>query len=732
MTYLSRIPALILYPALLLLVFRVQAQTPGQNKSLLLHASVQANPAQITLHWQPPANATGFDIYRKNKSALNWGFPIVSGLPGNSDNWTDSDVQAGNAYEYAVVKTGGTVAYGYIYAGIDLPEQTWRGQMLLVYDTLTTQSLQPAIRRWIRDVEGDGWQVIPIGIDPGDAVSAVKSRIQDAYNRAPQQVKSAFLLGRVPVPYSGLIAPDGHTPDHLGAWPTDGYYADINGNWTDVSINNSGASQARNRNVPGDGKFDQNIFPSDLELQIGRVDMRNLPAFGLSETQLLKRYLDKNHAYRNKHFSAQNRALVDDNFTGMAEGFSASGWRSFGPICGPANVAATDYFGAMRTDSYQWSYGCGAGSYTSCSGVGNASNFAADSLRSVFTMLFGSYFGDWDSPSNNLLRAALANGSTLSNCWAGRPFWHLHHMALGETLGFSAITSMNNSSTYDANFGMRGVHTALMGDPSLRAHIVAPPHTLEIAQAGNDAELRWAAAADTVLGYNIYRRAGGGAFEKVNAAIVTDTAFSDPCLPDTGEYHYMVRAVRREITPSGSYFNLSTGISDTLRVQERFPAMADFSYTVANDTQFTFVNRSQNAIRYQWSFGDGNSSSQDNPTHTYARSGLYPVSLVALSPCGNDTFQLVIDILVASREAVAGTPTRIYPNPGSGTFYIESASPMLQLSVFDMMGSLVYAENFKGRTLSHVLNLNASPGMYNLRIQHHDNRVQVYRLVLRK
>ena len=70
---------------------------------------------------------------------------------------------------------------------------------------------------------------------------------------------SLFLLGHVPVPYSGNINPDGH-PDHQGAWPADGYYADMDGTWTDISVNNTVATGTRNDNVPGDGKFDQSIF----------------------------------------------------------------------------------------------------------------------------------------------------------------------------------------------------------------------------------------------------------------------------------------------------------------------------------------------------------------------------------------------------------------------------------------------------------------------------------------
>src|SRR5690606_22255701 len=136
-------------------------------------------------------------------------------------------------------------------------------------------------------------------------------------------------------------------------------------------------------------------------------------------------------AYRHKLFSSVNRALIDDNFPSMAEGFSASGWMSFSPLCHPDSIVTTDYRTTMASESHLWSYGCGAGSYTSCNGIGNSSNFATDSLLSVFTMLFGSYFGDWDSPSNNFLRMPLGNGTTLANCWSGRPFWFFHHMAMG-------------------------------------------------------------------------------------------------------------------------------------------------------------------------------------------------------------------------------------------------------------------------------------------------------------
>jgi len=54
--------------------------------------------------------------------------------------------------------------------------------------------------------------------------------------------------------------------------------------------------------------------------------------------------------------------------------------------------------------------------------------------------------------TNNLLRAQLGTTNyTLTSVWASRPNWMFHHMALGETIGFSTRVTQNNSGLYDGN-----------------------------------------------------------------------------------------------------------------------------------------------------------------------------------------------------------------------------------------------------------------------------------------
>ncbi len=549
-----------IFPAVQLPLF---AQTPVQ-KTIQVTTQVQTSPPVITFTWQPVTGASGFQIYRKTKDAVSWGVS-VSSLPGSATTYSDTSVTAGEDYEYRIYSSGTVTANTYLYAGIDVPQTDDRGKIILLVDSMLSIPLETEIGRLINNIKGDGWQVIRYEISRYSTPPVVKSIIQAAYNADPLGVRAVFLLGHIPVPYSGFLNPDGH-PDHKGAWPADGYYGDFTTNWTDITVNDTTASRLQNRNVPGDGKFDQSVLSNQLQLQIGRVDLANMPAFSANETVLMKQYLDKNHDFRHKVINPERRALIDDNFGYFSgEAFATGGWRNFTAIFPPQTISAGDYFTDMSADSYLWSYGCGAGSYTNCSGVGNTTAFASNAPRSVFTMLFGSYFGDWDS-QNNLLRAPLASaGWGLTSSWSGRPHHIYHHMSLGENAGYAIWRTMRNTSTYETGYGAGFVNIALMGDPTLRMHVVHPPSNLLALFSQSMVDLSWDASADTVEGYHIYRMdKATGQYQRITQASVTGLSFTDTS-PGNSTNHYMVRAVKLEYSNSGTYHNLSQGVFDSVQ-----------------------------------------------------------------------------------------------------------------------------------------------------------------------
>ncbi|WP_299443197.1 PKD domain-containing protein [uncultured Aquimarina sp.] len=95
--------------------------------------------------------------------------------------------------------------------------------------------------------------------------------------------------------------------------------------------------------------------------------------------------------------------------------------------------------------------------------------------------------------------------------------------------------------------------------------------------------------------------------------------------------------------------NLSTGYSDYSSVglysisgsyppgNNNQPPIANFEAT-EDCNQVTFRSTSINTVTsYLWDFGDGNTATSQNPTHTYTDNGSYTVSLTVTNDIGNDT-----------------------------------------------------------------------------------------------
>ena len=389
--------------------------------------------------------------------------------------------------------------------------------------------------------------------------------------------------------------------------------------------------------------------------------------------------------------------MIDDNFGYFSgEAFAASGYKNFAPLVGTNSVTAADYFTSMTGNSYLWSYGCGGGSYTSASGIGNTSNFASSSLQGVFTMLFGSYFGDWDAP-NSFLKAPLAQGNILTCVWSGRPHYQFHHMGLGENIGYGVLLTQNNpAGLYFASpTGITGqwVHNGLMGDPTLRNDVLAPVSNVVATKAGNDCHISWTASPEQNLaGYNIYVKNDSlKSYTKLNNSPITATTYTDYCLQVKSIYSYMVRALKLETTSSGSYYNMSEGISDTAYNATNFVSATAFNYTL-NGTTLQVQSTAQVPVTLAWDFGNGSTSTSSMASTAYTANGIYVVSLIATSACLTDTAYLSINITeTALRQNKMPHSVSAFPNPTKALFTLNiPASEEATVVVFDAIGKEVF------------------------------------------
>ena len=223
----------------------------------------------------------------------------------------------------------------------------------MIVDSSLTTALWQELARLKQDLVGDGWLVLRHDVAQTATILSIKSLIQADYLADPTQVRAVLLFAHIPVPYAGNLVPDGHVPEHRGAWPADVFYGDMdnvatgcqaNDIWTDCIVNTDNNEPSppdqRNRNIPGDGRFDPSLsdyerIPSNVELEIGRVDLYLLNAFTATETELLRNYLNKDHAFRHKTMTILQdpdiqRGLVANTFdTAVSDyDFAASGWRN--------------------------------------------------------------------------------------------------------------------------------------------------------------------------------------------------------------------------------------------------------------------------------------------------------------------------------------------------------------------------------------------------------------------
>jgi PKD repeat protein len=153
-----------------------------------------------------------------------------------------------------------------------------------------------------------------------------------------------------------------------------------------------------------------------------------------------------------------------------------------------------------------------------------------------------------------------------------------------------------------------------------------------------------------------------------------------------------------------------------------FPTAA-FEYTL-NQGTVTVSNASQNATSYAWNFGDGSTSTEAAPTHTYAASGTYTIEMTASNACGASTLQkTVVVVLVGAEEPEWLRHFSLFPNPNAGVFTLTmegAAQDELVFTLFNAVGQMLRYEtvDFRSGTLTHTFEWRDLPSaMYTLQVQ---------------
>lgn len=150
-----------------------------------------------------------------------------------------------------------------------------------------------------------------------------------------------------------------------------------------------------------------------------------------------------------------------------------------------------------------------------------------------------------------------------------------------------------------------------------------------------------------------------------------------------------------------------------------FNLHAGYNYQSDGNT-ITFHSTSVNFISLSWNFGDGQMSSELQPSHTYQQDGSYPVVLTATSTKGcQDSSVQVIQVSATSLSDRSGDVCKIFSDPLSGNIVVSPSTANgdidYNINLYDLSGKMVFEKtNLAG---DYQITCNQfSPGLYLIRL----------------
>ena len=163
-----------------------------------------------------------------------------------------------------------------------------------------------------------------------------------------------------------------------------------------------------------------------------------------------------------------------------------------------------------------------------------------------------------------------------------------------------------------------------------------------------------------------------------------------------------------------------TNVSDPFVVKvDPLPVAHASDYN--NLLNVSFYDFSLNATSWNWNFGDGQSSTLQDPTHIYDTAGTYTVILTAIDSCGSDNDTLII--IVPGPAGIIGYGNDfenllVYPVPVSENVFISFNATNYtnaELKLYDVLGKIIYDETLSDVSGKYIKSINMtgqSSGLY--------------------
>lgn len=189
-----------------------------------------------------------------------------------------------------------------------------------------------------------------------------------------------------------------------------------------------------------------------------------------------------------------------------------------------------------------------------------------------------------------------------------------------------------------------------------------------------------------------------------------------------------------------TYQEIQVECSETCELIPDFTTTVNTT-TCTYDFQGTIVSANRNVMGWHWDFGDGNTGTGKQASHTYVYNGTYDVCLTII---GDDTHfggGCCTGTVCRQVTVTCGLPKRgaqeqriadhinarsecpgllVYPNPGNGIYsvevHLEETAPSALIEVIDPLGGTLHRQQVSNGTTSIVDLLGHPAGIYILRM----------------
>jgi hypothetical protein len=311
-------------------------------------------------------------------------------------------------------------------------------------------------------------------------------------------------------------------------------------------------------------------------------------------------------------------------------------------------------------------------------------------------------------------------------------------MGLGECIGLSALDRMKLRDTYiPENYGKGYLHAELLGDPTLKMYLYEPPKDLAVSTTDNKVvNVSWAASDEpNVTGYYIYRSTAlGTPFTLLNTSAVSGLSFADSTAP-TGKNYYMVRAVKLQKTvSSGTFYNLSNGIIDSIVISRVLPVqLVAFTLRAAqcNVDLHWMIKGEENVKNYEVLYSTDGTHYSTLTRVDATNAGKYKVThQTACIHCKGEVIYYKLKIAKAGGGFVFSnvinaklnqTPIlSILENPVANILTVKGLEETGSLRIIDESGKVLYTQKVQMRSVSIKADFLKS-GTYFLQYLNKDN-----------